>query len=380
MNILIINENFAAGGVPSVIVELINAIKLEKGDIYFNFVLLNQVNDYTQQIDFNQHSSLYLHEEQLVGGTKKLFALFSDAYKIHKHISKNQYDVILINADSFQLTLPLALATLFTSKKISIIGWVHACLDQVKYYPNQLIKYLHQKSYLIFDRVVCVSNTAKSSLKNYLGNKIFTQLNTEVIYNYFNKYAMLNSKEKQTICRAKQFKLLSVGRVSVEKRLDILLQALLILKTNTTIDVSLTVVGAGDELDKIRELAQQHKLLDCVEFVGKCMLPFEKFSDHDMFISCSETESFSLVVGEALSVGMPVVVTNTGAAEVVDYGKYGVVVPINDAQALADAIYKLATDAELYQYYQKQTQFAFERFDSQMLTQQWLNLFSKLLT
>lgn len=65
----------------------------------------------------------------------------------------------------------------------------------------------------------------------------------------------------------------------------------------------------------------------------------------DVFVSASHTESFGLVLAEAMACGAAVVATETeGAREIINHGETGLLVPINDVEELARAISKLLQD------------------------------------
>jgi glycosyltransferase involved in cell wall biosynthesis len=67
----------------------------------------------------------------------------------------------------------------------------------------------------------------------------------------------------------------------------------------------------------------------------------------DACIVPSLWEGFCLVIVEALALGVPVIATDcpSGPREILQDGQYGVLVPVQDANGLADAINELLTDA-----------------------------------
>jgi glycosyltransferase involved in cell wall biosynthesis len=60
---------------------------------------------------------------------------------------------------------------------------------------------------------------------------------------------------------------------------------------------------------------------------------------HDVLVLPSRVDSFGMVVAESMACGLPVIVTeNVGAKELVSVGENGLIVPVGDSDALADAM------------------------------------------
>jgi len=106
-------------------------------------------------------------------------------------------------------------------------------------------------------------------------------------------------------------------------------------------DVKLTLVGEGNRLKEYKTLAANLCLIDRVEFAG--WLDNRKIQNltaqSNLGLFPSRIESFGLSVVEAMAAGLPVIAASGGAVpENVKEGVTGTLVPVNDSDALAQAI------------------------------------------
>ncbi len=144
-------------------------------------------------------------------------------------------------------------------------------------------------------------------------------------------------------------RLLYVGRISPEKGLRFLLEAL--ARTGRG-DLRLDLVGwpSGGEDRAIAEAAYRLGLGSQVRSLG--FLPLgpsllEAYRTHDLLVLPSLSEGTPRVVGEAMAHGLAVVASDCGGvSDLVEDGRTGLLVPPGDAEALANAIVTLAGDAE----------------------------------
>jgi glycosyltransferase involved in cell wall biosynthesis len=142
--------------------------------------------------------------------------------------------------------------------------------------------------------------------------------------------------------RSGPLRMISVGRLSVEKGFEHLLAACRLLDPD--VDYQLTIAGSGPLEADLRDAAAD---LPRVRFAGA--VPRASlgalYRDHDLFITATLNEAFALVVLEALACGLPVVGTDIEALRaVVRDGENGLLVPPADPRALADAITRIARD------------------------------------
>lgn len=125
----------------------------------------------------------------------------------------------------------------------------------------------------------------------------------------------------------------SVARLSPEKGLDVLADAL-----RNDPSINLIILGKGRSEKSLRRMLQTPRMqLRTDDNVARL------FGDIDIFVLPSrEHDPFGLVVAEAMSIGLPVIVTDAcGIATYLKNGENAVIVPAGDAKALHDAIVSL---------------------------------------
>lgn len=132
-------------------------------------------------------------------------------------------------------------------------------------------------------------------------------------------------------------RILTVGSLKTVKNQALLLHAFATLPRT---DVRLMLVGAGPEEEKLRRLANDLGITQRVVFAGFRADPTPFYRTADLFVLSSEREGLPTVIIEALACGTAVVSTDcpSGPSEILAGGKYGTLVPIGDAEALAFAM------------------------------------------
>jgi glycosyltransferase involved in cell wall biosynthesis len=112
------------------------------------------------------------------------------------------------------------------------------------------------------------------------------------------------------------------------------------------------------------QLAGELGVADDVELRGYVQNPYAYMSHAAVFVLSSLYEGFGIVLVEALACGCPVVSTDcpSGPAEILDDGRYGILVPVGDDAAVARAIEStLDTPPDTEQLRQRGEEFAVDR-------------------
>ena len=102
----------------------------------------------------------------------------------------------------------------------------------------------------------------------------------------------------------------------------------------------LVALGEGKLLAKLRALTRELGIEGQVDFAGFVRNPFAYMARADLFVLSSRFEGLPGALIQAMATGCPVVSTDCphGPADILDHGKYGPLVPVGDAAALAEAM------------------------------------------
>ncbi len=132
----------------------------------------------------------------------------------------------------------------------------------------------------------------------------------------------------------------TVGRLSPEKGVDILLQAAAALQHRHPMEAwSVVIVGDGQERTPLEALASQLGISRRVRFVGAVADPWPTYRHADVVVIPSRSEGLPNVLLEAMAADLPVIATAVGAIpDLVGGGHAATLVPTEDVQRLAAAM------------------------------------------
>jgi len=175
-----------------------------------------------------------------------------------------------------------------------------------------------------------------------------------------------------------------VGRLVREKGLLELFEAARIVREQVP-EVRFLFIGPvdTDKLDAITpDTAQKYGISDICHFLGMRHDMPELYALMDVFVLPSHREGFPRSPMEASAMKVPCIVTNIrGCREAVEHGRNGILVPLGDVQALADAVVELLTDREKARRMGEEgRRIALERFDEQLVFEKIKSEYARLLT
>ncbi|GAC1416697.1 MAG: glycosyltransferase [Acidobacteriaceae bacterium] len=151
----------------------------------------------------------------------------------------------------------------------------------------------------------------------------------------------------QTALQPTCFTLLFVGRLAAIKNLETLIRAFAHASAELP-NMRLWIVGDGPVRPALESLTAELGQSDRIHFWGQRMDTAAFFSAADCFVMSSVSEGLPMSLLQAMSLGIPAITTDVGGmAEVLALAQSGLLAPVGDHAAYADAILRMATDAAL---------------------------------
>ena len=167
--------------------------------------------------------------------------------------------------------------------------------------------------------------------------------------------------------------ILAIGRLELQKNFAALLQAFALIRATRA--ARLIILGEGSQGERLAALAEELGIADDVSLPGFVANPAAYMARSAVFAMSSAWEGMPVALIEALALGLPVVSTDcpSGPAEVLDRGRYGELVAMNDAEALAAAVERVFAGEK-----RLATPEWLDQFDSEAITESYLDLMTGL--
>lgn len=225
-----------------------------------------------------------------------------------------------------------------------------------------VIRWLIPRLYPLADVVICVSKGIQEEMEQLLGlspEKLLT------IYNPLDLDRIARLKIAEADHRwfepNKPPVILAVGRLTAAKDYPTLLRAFAKLRQSR--EARLIVLGEGEERVSLEQLVLELGIRQDVDFPGFKENPFAWMAACDLYVMSSAWEGLPGALLEAIACGARVVSTDcrTGPNEILERGRWGRLVPVGDAQSLAEAMAEALDDPYLLDTKQRAGDFHFER-------------------
>lgn len=305
-----------------------------------------------------------------------------------KVINQFNPDIVHIH-HPFVLSMP---AIMYGFKlKIPKILTIHTQYERYAYYASPIPQIITNEAIrriiLNLATKVDVITTPSQSMKNKVSH-YGIQKEIEVIPNAINLSIFQTRNEKQCKELKEQLKLemddiviLYVGRISYEKNVDKIVKALAIARKRNISNVKLVLVGEGTAIRQIREMVNSLGIADIVRFAGAVDNEIVKnyYQIADIFAFASTSETFGMVIIEALAAGLSVLAVKApGVVDIITDGLDGLLVE-DDVSQLAERLGILLKNSNLRKKLSKGAMRSAQRYSVDTVSQQMLNLYQKLI-
>jgi glycosyltransferase involved in cell wall biosynthesis len=230
------------------------------------------------------------------------------------------------------------LMAIATSSRLPVKTVVSVRGEPTMEYGNTLMRMLAKFMFRFADGVVLQTRQSM----NFFPKKV--QQKAVIMPNPLNP-AFLNRR----YTGQRQDVIVTVGRLDENKNQAMLIHAFSHIASEFP-NMNLVIYGDGECKEKLEDLVRSKNLMDRVTLPGSISDVPGHIYDARIFALTSNTEGMPNTIIEAMALGIPVISTDCpcgGPAELIEDGVNGLLVPVGDAFALADAFRKVLVDTEL---------------------------------
>jgi len=271
--------------------------------------------------------------------------------------------LIMINKILFSQNIPAILTTHIELKAT----FSEKATPFLRFVLQKVVGILYKRA----EMVVCVSTGVAQSLK-----KDFRLKKTpKVIHNGINT----PKKIKLTPLKTKAPVFITITRLVNQKDNQTLIKAFRLVLDKLP-EARLLILGDGPQKPKLLKLTKKLSLDRQVEFIGWVKNTSPYLRKANIFVLSSKREGFPYSLLEAMSQKKAVISTKAphGPAEILDNGKYGLLVPLGKASFLANAMLKLAVRKKLYEKYAQRALKKSQDFSEDKMLAKYQKLITRL--
>ena len=228
-------------------------------------------------------------------------------------------------------------------------------------------KPLDRWMYAQYDRVICISDQALSSLEEFHGKSD----KNLVVYNGVNLDKYLNPIKD--VSGRREYTISMVAGFRYQKDHETLIRACALLPDN----YRLRLVGDGERRGLLEQLVAELGIGARVEFTGlRSDIP-ELLAESDINVLSSHFEGLSLSSIEGMAAGRPFIASDVNGLREIVKG-HGILFPRGDAEALADEIRKLCENPEHYTHVAAACQEKARQYDIAIMAQKYNDVYNTI--
>lgn len=277
-------------------------------------------------------------------------------------IKENDSDIIISTRALFNRWLGE-----YGNKKSYRIGWEHNHHHQDEKYIKTLVSSCQK-----LDKLVVVSDSLRSFYKKELRK---SGLKCKCVY-----IPNMIDRIPEETSSLKEHNLVSIGRFSREKGFVDLIEVFRLIHEKNP-NWKLHLIGDGSERNKIVDLIYQYHLNEFVELHGYLRREQidEVLHQSSIYLMTSYTESFGIVLIEAMSHGIPCVAFSSaeGANDLITHEQNGYLIEERDFEKMANRVLELMKSETKRKKLGKEARKLSTNYTEERVTSEWLKLLKK---
>ena len=211
-------------------------------------------------------------------------------------------------------------------KKINYLYILHSPANQIPDRYNYIKRYVSKFKNIHF---VAVSKFVKDQAYKYLPKYKITIIYNGIDTKIFNKVIHT---------RTKKIKIISLSALEKRKRIQNVILALNKLQDP---NIYYNIYGEGSYQLKLKELIKKNKMKEKIKLKGTTNYPQKCLEDSDAFILLSKGEALPIAPLEAMSCGLPIIVSNEKPYNEIIPEEYGLLVNPNSQDEIIESIIKI---------------------------------------
>ncbi|MBR1687532.1 MAG: glycosyltransferase [Prevotella sp.] len=224
---------------------------------------------------------------------------------------------------------------------------------------NQFEKFVYRRA----DKILVQTETVKKFFDGKLSGR------THIIYNPVNLSEEMVGKALLT---EKKKRIVSMARLMPQKNHDVLIKAFAKF-CKLYPDYTLTIYGEGPLQDSLEQLAKSLGVGDKVSLPGPSKTIHQDILDAEMMCLVSQREGMSNAMIEAMCLGLPCICTKvSGAIDLIEDGKNGLLVDIGNEEQLAEKMTLLANQPSAAKGIGENASKLYERLNKDKIYEEWM--------
>ena len=172
---------------------------------------------------------------------------------------------------------------------------------------------------------------------------------------------------------------LSLGRLEEEKGFDRLIDAFATIAAEVP-DWDIVIHGEGSLRHELEQRIEQYGLQERIRLPGHTDAPLDALAAADLYLHTAKYDGFPNAILEALAADLCVIATDSpgGTREILQDGRYGILVSTDDTPALAEAMHHVMNDEDLRKDYADKARNAVDIYAPRAIAARWIDEIDRL--